>query len=190
MADIYSASIRPSTFSDIHSQSSASQDDDTMSSPRRSIVPQDFHDLSPLDALAAQGRLLNKRLTQHSRKSSHESSRTTSSEKTTIGLNKSIFPKFGVNDTLEDPVFYANSRRHRIPEKRKEQERESANVNDDEGLRSPTNSLSLAALSLLAIPHDPAPESSTISRAELHEMNPAPQLPNLSRSISQASSQS
>ena len=183
MADIYSASFHPSTIPDIHSQSSSSQDGDTMSAPRRSIIPQDFHDLSPLDALAAQGRLLNKRLTQHSRKSSHESTRTTSSE-------KSIFPKFGVNDTLEDPVFYANSRRHRIPGKRKEQERESTNVNDDEGLRSPTNSLSLAALSLLAIPQDPAPESSTISRVETHETNPFPQLPNLSRSISQASSQS
>ena len=61
MTEIYSPSLRPSPPLDIHSQSSQN---DRISIPRRSIVPTDYHVLSPLDALAAQGRLLNKRLTQ------------------------------------------------------------------------------------------------------------------------------
>ena len=137
-------SLRPLPISVNHSQTP--QDE---APSLRSVLPTDYHDLSPLDALAAQGRLLNKRLKQHRKKSS---SSTTSSDSpppsTKRGLDDSLFPKFGVSDTLEDHVHQGNPRRHRIPEKRRERDFEKSQ-------RSPIDSLPLGTLSLQPVPFAP-----------------------------------
>ena len=70
MTDVHSDSLRPSPNPDLHPRPQWDETD-TRTTLLRSVVPTNYHDLSPLDALAAQGRLLNKRLIQKgSRKSS------------------------------------------------------------------------------------------------------------------------
>src|SRR5271170_7179809 len=165
MTEVYSNSLRLSPLPDIKTRMTY---DDTMSTPRRSVVPSDYSDLSPLDALAAQGRLLNKRLTQ-------QTSRSTESPPPSVGvLDDSVFPKFGVSDTFENREFRGYEKRNRVPEKRK--------GGGSESPQSPVDSLSMATLSLLSIPQNPT----AITAAS------APPTPNsavdLSRSQSQASS--
>ena len=172
MTELHSDSLRPFPIPDIHSRQL--QEDDTTSTPYRSVMPTDYHDLSPLDALAAQGRLLNERLIQNgttkssSSSSSSSSSRSRSPPEIPRGLNESVFPKFGVSDTLEDRPFYRNPRRHRIPERRTEESQKSMSPKSP-----PADSLSLAALSLFTIPQ-PGIEANSVE---------------LSRSESQSSSQ-
>ena len=163
MTELHSVSLRP--VPDDHSH----QQDDTISTAHRSVIPTDYHDLSPLDALAAQGRLLTKRLTQNGKNKSSSSSSSGSRSPPEIprDLDESVFPKFGVSDTLEDRL-YVNTRRHRIPEKRKEESEKPKSP------RSPAaDSLSLTTISLRAIPQP-------VKNADPVE---------LSRSESQASSQ-
>src|SRR5271170_3341345 len=165
MTEVYTSSLRPSPLPDINTRATY---DDTMSTPRRSVVPSDYSDLSPLDALAAQGRLLNKRLTQ-------QTSRATESPPPSVGvLDDSVFPKFGVSDTFENREFRGYEKRNRVPEKRK--------GGGSESPQSPVDSLSMATLSLLSIPQNPT----AITAAS------APPTPSnafdLSRSQSQASS--
>jgi hypothetical protein len=153
--------------------STRSRDDipNLSTTPRRMIDPSEYHQLSPLDALAAQGRLLNRRLNEqgasrdppvHGNQGGH--------------LDDSVFPKFGLNDGAEERV--QEGRRHRIPGKRRE-----GAYSDTSGSRpaSPTEALSLEALSL-TIPEVPRTMalSSQYPREDF----------DLSRSVSQASSSS
>ena len=118
---------------------------------RESLVLSDYDDLSPLDALAAQGWLLNKRLTQHGSKLSNDSS--DSSTGYTSALEQSVFPKFESHEPLpKDRVYHKFEKRHRNPEKRKEKEMAAA-----ASPRSPIDSLSLATMSLLNIPRPRSP---------------------------------
>jgi hypothetical protein len=153
------SSLRPSPVPDKQPPTQ----DDNMSTPRRSILPTDYHDLSPLDVLAAQGRLLNKRLTQHGKKKSSDST------PAAHAFDESVFPKFGVSDAFEDRVFHRHTR-HRLPEKRRETEAETDKV---DGPKVPSDSLSLPTLTLIATPQPVTSKKS----------------PDLARSESQASSQ-
>ena len=131
-------------------------------------MPFDFSDLSPLDALAAQGRLLNKRLTQNGRSSAN------SPPPGTGVLDDSVFPKFGVSDTFENREFRGYEKRNRVPEKRR--------GGGSESPQSPVDSLSLATLSLLAIPQNPSATSASVPPT------PSNGTVDLLRSDSQASS--
>jgi TPR repeat protein len=106
---------------------------------RRSVVPTDYNELSPLDLIAEQGRILNKRLTQHGRKTSEDNIPVIG------GLDSSVFPKFGTGDMYEDRVFRYD-RRDRLPDRRKAGEQE----------KNPMELLSLSTMSLLS----PRPTSS------------------------------
>lgn len=130
----------------------------TSGRPSLSIIPSDFDDLSPLDALAAQGRLLNKRLTQHGAKESISSFSDADSL-----LDQSVFPKFGLVESLDDRGYRGFERRNRLPERRK-----TGDSDKSDSPRSPVDNLSLATLSLLTVPR--------------------PLSPNLQRSTSQTSS--
>jgi len=164
MTEVYSSSLRPSPIPDIKTRATY---DDTMSTPRRSVVPSDFSDLSPLDALAAQGRLLNKRLTQHGRRS------TESPPPGVRVLDDSVFPKFGVSDTFDNREFRGYEKRNRVPEKRRGRGSESP--------QSPVDSLSIATLSLLAIPQNPTASTTRTTASANNTVDSA-------RSESQASS--
>ena len=156
MTETYSPAVRPGYGNDIHSRLGAR---DTLSTPpststdhsRRSILPTDYHDLSPLDALAAQGRLLNRRLTRHGGKEFEASSETPAG-----GLDKSAFPKFGSEESLDENVdVYAGYDRM----KRGNGIRKGGlgAADDMDGSRSPVDSLSMATMSLLAIPRPMSP---------------------------------
>src|SRR5277367_4245929 len=162
MTEVCSSSLRPSPLPDIKTRATY---DTAMSTPRRSVVPSDYSDLSPLDALAAQGRLLNKRLTQ-------QSGRSTDSPPPGAGvLDDSVFPKFGVSDTFENREFRGYEKRNRVPEKRK--------GGGSESPQSPVDTLSMATLSLLSVPQNPSATTATPSPSNAID---------LSRSQSQASS--
>jgi len=146
MTEVCSSSLRPSPLPDIKTRATY---DTAMSTPRRSVVPSDYSDLSPLDALAAQGRLLNKRLTQ-------QSGRSTDSPPPGAGvLDDSVFPKFGVSDTFENREFRGYEKRNRVPEKRK--------GGGSESPQSPVDTLSMATLSLLSVPQNPSATTATPS---------------------------
>src|ERR1700730_13331643 len=108
MTETYSPSVRPGYGNDIHSRLVVRTPDTLSTSPspsadhgnRRSIHPTDYHDLSPLDALAAQGRLLNRRLTRQGGKDFEP----VSESSTSGGLDKSAFPKFGSEEGLDENV--------------------------------------------------------------------------------------
>ena len=144
MTEVYAGSLRPSPIPAI--QTRATHDDTMSAAPRRSVLPSDYNDLSPLDALAAQGRLLNKRLTQNGR--------STDTPPPGVGLQDgSVFPKFGVSDTFENREFRGYEKRSRVPEKRK--------GGGSEGSHSPIDSLSMATLSSVSIPKKPGPIAKT-----------------------------
>jgi hypothetical protein len=157
MTEALSPPLRP----DIHSRPSPARVSSpnaftTPEQPGESPVPSNYDDLSPLDALAAQGWLLNKRLTQHGPKLSIDSE--DSSTHTT--LEQSVFPKFDShNPELKGRTYHNFEKRPRNPEKRKEKEMASP--------RSPIDSLSLATMSLLSIPRPRSPRDyGKITRSE------------------------
>lgn len=150
MTEIHPASLRPSAIPDIYSQ------DDEVSTSHQPIVPTDYDELSPLDALAAQGRLLNKRLIQQGPKRSEPPNRTTD------GLDESIPPKFGITEVFESGKTQGFQRRNRLPETRRPTGTETS-----ERARSPADSLSLAALTLLSPSRSTSPPGLTdLARSE------------------------
>jgi hypothetical protein len=157
MTETYSPSLRPAYANDLHSRGMTR---DMLSTPpststdhsRRSIQPTDYHDLSPLDALAAQGRLLNRRLTRQGVKEVEPNSESS----TARGLDISVFPQFGSEESLDEnvDVYKGYDRKTRGISSRKG----VLGMGDEiDGSRSPVDSLSMATMSLLAIPRPLSP---------------------------------
>ena len=138
---------------------------------RRLIDPSDYHQLSPLDALAAQGRLLNERLNEQGGETHFPPSLTSR----TSGFHDSVLPKFGIDD--EDPP--TQGRRHRIPSKRRGDGARSEPSGSSSRPVNPSGTLSLDPLSL-GVPDIPRSIGGT--------PNPRVDVGDLSRSGSQASS--
>ena len=166
-------SIRPIPMPD---SSSHSQDDvhNLSTTARRMIDPSEYHQLSPLDALAAKGRILNKHLNEQGGELHLPPALTNG----TSSLHDSVFPRFGINELpLEDPPV--QGRRHRIPSKRRGDGARSGSSGSSSRPVSPSETLSLDALSL-GIPDIP--------RSTGAMQNPRVDVGDLSRSASQASS--
>ena len=163
-------SIRPVPVPD---SSSHPHDDvhNISATTRRIIDPSDYHQLSPLDALAAQGRLLNKRLNEQD----GEVHFPPVLKSDTSGLHDSVLPKFGIND--EDS--HVQGRRHRIPSKRRGDGARSEPSGGSSRPVGPSETLSLDTLSL-GFPDIPRSIGAT--------PNPRVDVGDLSRSGSQASS--
>src|SRR5579859_4245173 len=117
MTDTHPAPLR------IHVPANYPSNTSPVNTSRREIIPTDYHDLSPIDALAAQGRLLNKRLTQHGKTRSTDSLISNGSS----ALDDSFFPKFGGGEIFEG-VLKGYDRRERLPERRERRTEEDQSV--------------------------------------------------------------